>query len=335
LITVVDACRVPEADRADAVRETIAESMVRVEIDFPTEVAPVTARGVISKLGQVTVCSINSNALTVERTAALARDDMEPSILLGLQFAGSSLVVQGGREAAIRPRDLVIYDSTAPYTLVDSEGIRQHFFRIPHEALGLPRDAIRRVCATTLSPEHPVADVAATYLNRLASRPDLFTHASRESVSQPTVELVRALVATHLDSPALGRDALQATLCLRILEYARTHLGDPDLNAAQIAAEHHISLRHMYNVLAANEISLGVWIRKHRLEGCRDELARHAGSSLTIAAIAQRWGFTNLSSFGRSFRAAFGLSPRDWRNQALGGVDIPGGRPDSEPPAYG
>jgi AraC-like DNA-binding protein len=91
----------------------------------------------------------------------------------------------------------------------------------------------------------------------------------------------------------------------------------------------------MYNVLAANEISLGVWIRKHRLEGCRDELARHAGSSLTIAAIAQRWDFTNLSSFGRSFRAAFGLSPRDWRNQALGGVDIPGGRPDSEPPAYG
>ena len=61
---------------------------------------------------------------------------------------------------------------------------------------------------------------------------------------------------------------------LRILEYARAHLPEPGLNAAQIAAAHHISVRHLYNILARGGISLGDWMRTRRLEGCRDELSR-------------------------------------------------------------
>jgi AraC-like DNA-binding protein len=310
---VLDARSVPAADRAEAVRETIASTIVRVEIDFPAEQGPASAYGAISQLGQLTVCSVRSNALTVERTPTLARDDLAPSIFLGLQLAGASLVVQGDREAVLKPRDLVIYDSTAPYTLVDSGGIRQHFFRVPIEALGLPHDVIRQVCAVTLSPGHPVADLAATYLHRLASRPDIFTQPGAEAVSHPSVELVRALITTHLDAVALGREPLQATLQLRILEYVRARLGDPGLSAALIAAEHHISVRHLYNVLAVGGISLGDWIRKQRLEGCREDLA-HAGlRATTIATVSRRWGFTDPSSFGRVFRAAYGLSPREWR----------------------
>ena len=135
-------------------------------------------------------------------------------------------------------------------------------------------------------------------------------------MSHPSVELVRALITTHLDATALGKEPLQATLQLRIMEYVRARLGDPGLNAVQIAAEHHISVRHLYNVLAAGGISLGDWIRKQRLEGCREDLARPGLRSLTIATVSRRWGFTDPSSFGRVFRAAYGLSPREWRSLA-------------------
>ncbi|MGW5188096.1 helix-turn-helix domain-containing protein [Kribbella sp. NPDC004138] len=316
MTVILDARSVPAADRAEAVRETIASTIVRVEIDFPTEAGPAAAYGAISQLGQLTVCSVRSNALTVERTLALTRDDLAPSIFLGLQLTGSSLVIQDGREAVLNPRDLVIYDSTVPYTLVDPDGIRQHFFRIPIAALGLPHDAIRQICATTLSPGHPIADLAATYLHRLASRPEIYTHPDAASVSHPSVELVRALITTHLDATAFGKEPRQATLQLRILEYIRARLGDPGLNPGQIAAEHHISVRHLYNVLAAGGISLGDWIRRQRLEGCREDLARPGMRSLTIATIARRWGFTDPSSFGRVFRAVYGLSPREWRTMA-------------------
>jgi AraC-like DNA-binding protein len=106
-------------------------------------------------------------------------------------------------------------------------------------------------------------------------------------------------------------------LQLRILEYVRAHLGDQKLSAQQIAAEHHISVRHLYNVLGEGQIMLGDWIRARRLEACRDQLSRPAARQMTIAAIARQWGFVDPSNFGRLFRAEYGMTPRQWRDQAM------------------
>ncbi len=311
---ILDTRHFAVADRADLVRETIASTVVHVDIDFPTEGGPAAVYGSITDLGRMRVCSVRSNATRVERTPTLARDDLEPRIFLAVQMAGSSLIVQNGREAVLRPGDLAFSDSTSPYTLLDGDGIRQHFFSIPIAGLALPRDAVTQLAAVTLSPGHPVADLAAAYFGRIAARPDIFTQPGAEAVGQPSVELVRALITTHLDASALGKEPLHATLQLRILEYMRAHLGDPDLAAAQIAAAHHISVRHLYNVLGEGGISLGDWIRARRLEECHNALTYPGGQSTPIATLARQWGFQDASSFGRNFRAAYGMSPRQWRD---------------------
>ena len=307
---VLDTRDLPPSDRADAVRETIASTVVHVDIDFAEGPA---VHGAITDLGAVRVCSIESNAVKVERTPRLARDELPPSIFLAVQTAGSSLIVQDGREAVLRPGELAFSESTSPYTLLDADGIRQHFFSIPIASLALPHDAVRRLAAVTLSPGHPVADLAATYFRRLAARPDIFAEPGADAVGRPTTELVRALLATHLDTAATARDSLDSTLALRIMEYARTHLSDPALTVARVAAAHHISVRHLYNVLAAADISLGEWIRETRLEGCREQLSRPGERQRTIAAIGRQWGFADPSSFARLFRDRYGLSPREWR----------------------
>jgi AraC-like DNA-binding protein len=309
---ILDTRQIPAADRGDAVREVIARTVVHVNIDFPAANGP-AAFGAITDVGQIKVCSVRSNAIKVERTPRLAHDEHPPSIFLGVQIAGSSLIVQGDREAVLRPGDLAFSDSTTPYSLLDSDGIRQHFFCIPMAALALPYDAIRQLAAVTLSPGHPVADLAATYFRRLASRPDIFEEPGIAAVGRPSIELVRALLTTHLDASALVKESAEETLLLRILEYARAHLAEPALNATQIAVAHHISVRHLYNVLARGGISLGDWIRARRLEECRDELSRPQSRPETISSVARRRGFTDPSSFSRLFRAAYGLSPHEWR----------------------
>src|SRR5271170_6557520 len=137
---------------------------------------------------------------------------------------------------------------------------------------------------------------------RLASRPDLFTVPGAEALSQPSIELMRAVITTHLDAAELGKDALKATLPLRILEYARAHLHDPHLGAAQVAAAHHISERHLYNILGAGGITLADWIRTQRLQRCRNDIAAPAFYATPIASIARGWGFTDPSSFTRMFK---------------------------------
>ncbi|MEU5867095.1 hypothetical protein ABZ815_38385 [Nonomuraea sp. NPDC047529] len=49
------------------------------------------------------ICSVRSNATAVHRTRPLVRDDLEPSVFVSLQLSGTSMVIQGGREAVLNP----------------------------------------------------------------------------------------------------------------------------------------------------------------------------------------------------------------------------------------
>ncbi|WP_082942833.1 helix-turn-helix domain-containing protein [Mycobacterium sp. 852002-40037_SCH5390672] len=318
----VDTRQVPVSDRAEALTQMTRETVVPIDITF-TEQSPVTAAGTICELGDLQNCSVHTNALKIERTPAQARDDTRPCVFLGLQPSGTSVVVQHGREATLRPGQLALFDTTAPYTLLDPDGLRQDFFRVPIDRLALPHNMISQLCAVTLSPHHPVTDLTATYLRRLRTRSDIFERTDAESVAQASIDLVRALLTTHADATELGREAMRATLQLRIIEYLRAHLHEPNLSAAQVASEHHISVRQLYKVLAAAQIGLGDWIRTERLEACRRDLAEPVAQTASIAAIARRWGFVDPSSFARMFRTAYGMSPREWRDLRAG---VEGGR---------
>jgi AraC-like DNA-binding protein len=60
------------------------------------------------------------------------------------------------------------------------------------------------------------------------------------------------------------------------------------------------------------------WVKERRLAGCRRELADPALVRLSVGAIAARWGIHDAAAFSRSFRAAYGVSPREYRLRTLG-----------------
>ncbi|MGW3445689.1 helix-turn-helix domain-containing protein [Streptomyces sp. NPDC001076] len=304
---------VEERDRAEFVHEALGATMVPIELHWPGHRRSVAAHGVVTDLGDLTICSGRTTALRVERTAALARDSMEPSIFINVQLSGSSMVVQHDREAVLGPGELVMYDSTSPYALLNDSGMTGNFFRVPHSALAMPHDMIRAACAVKLGPGHPVVSLTHDYLRRLAADPALTTAVNADLVGQPSIELIRAVIAIHLRADELAADPMAATLQMRILEYARRHLHDPGLSAEQIAAAHHISVRYLYKVLAGSGISLADWIRTRRLEACRQALADD--DAIAIGAVARRHGFSDLSSFSRAFRAAYGMSPSEWQKR--------------------
>jgi AraC-like DNA-binding protein len=309
-----DARGIPVADREEVVRATVSRTLAPLEIDFMADRGPAATSLAITDLTELTVWSVTSTAVKVHYKA-LPRDDFKPSLFLGLQMMGSCVVVQRDREMTLRPGDLAVWDSTNPFIIADADGLSQHKFRIPLDRLALPVDIIRQISTVRLCPDHPISDMAVAYFHRLASRPGEFDRPGGEVVSQPGIDLLRAAITTHLDAAEFGKEALQATLFVRIMEYVQLHLQEPDLGAGRIAAEHHISVRQLYRILAAEGLSLGDWIRTRRLEGARRDLA------LTflhdpISAVARRWGFTDASSFARMFRTTFGVSPSEWRELA-------------------
>jgi AraC-like DNA-binding protein len=125
--------------------------------------------------------------------------------------------------------------------------------------------------------------------------------------------LIRSLLAAQLEDLPETRELLARSLQPQIVQYVRAHLREADLSAARIAHHHHhISVRHLYRLLAGSGIVLGDWIRQQRLEGSRRTLA-DPGDARTITAVAHHWGFIDVTHFGRAFKAAYGMSPREWR----------------------
>src|SRR5262249_52527381 len=98
--------------------------------------------------------------------------------------------------------------------------------------------------------------------------------------------------------------------------YLRRHLADPSLSPAIAARALHVSTRYLHALFEPTEESVMRWVLRERLERCRADLADPGRRELSITAIAFGWGFGDFTHFGRAFRAAFGMSPRDWRQAA-------------------
>lgn len=312
---VLDTAFMAPQEREEVLRHAVWESLVAVDIDHRPSTEDISGRIGLGDVGPLRICSVQGTAVTLRRTERLARQDEEPVVFLGLQMTGTSLVVQNGRQCLLRPGDFAVYESIAPYTLLHDEGIDGHFFRFPRAALALPERLLRDITAVPLGSDNPIARLAFTYFSQLAVSDELHQGAHADAVVEPSVELLRAVLASQHGNSGLAKGPLEATLSLRITQYLRAHLADPDLSAARIAAAHGISVRHLYAVLSRSGISLGDWIRTRRLAECRRELAGPNGRLRTIAAIGRRWGFVDATHFSKVFKQAYGISPRAWRDQ--------------------
>jgi len=128
-----------------------------------------------------------------------------------------------------------------------------------------------------------------------------------------TLDMLAAAMTRSKESVCV---APRTTLFARVRAYIDRRLDEPDLFPANIAAAHHISLRYLHFIFNERGLTVGGWIRMRRLDQCRAALTdRRRDRSIT--EIALNWGFSDAAHFSRSFRAAFGTSPREYRRRVF------------------
>lgn len=304
----------PPDDRIEIIHDAIWAGVLPVEIDYDRPGPQIEVLCKVAQAGPVNFSSARSTPTMLRRTPALARQDHDPTVFLAVQVSGTTMVAQGEHQAVLRAGDMVVYESTRPYTVLNTDRTELHYFQVPRSALGLPAGTLDAVTGLRIGPDNNVlAAVVAPYFDSLGSTDVLDDPAAAARVAGPSIDLLRALIATHVADPELAAAPLHGSLVLRVQEYVRAHLADRGLSAATIAAAHHVSVRQLYAELARAGIRLGDWIRAARLEACRRDLRDPASAHLTAATVGARWGFTDASHFGRVFRDAFGTTPREWR----------------------
>jgi AraC-like DNA-binding protein len=237
------------------------------------------------------------------------RSTME-AVSIGTQVSGQTIKTIGDQCQAFSPGQISLTDFGSPYQWRSTGDSTTMSLRFTYAELCLPVGQIRSAAGDLVT--SPLYDLFQTHVLQLYGFLDEDLPASAaESLASATLELARAVIATVGQQDAARNDVANEALVTRIEAYVQQHLADPGLSPESIAHAHHISVRQLYKLWSGRELGLAEWIMRGRLEGARRDLRRN--ESLPIAALARRWGFTDATHFGRRFRSAYGISPREWR----------------------
>ena len=240
----------------------------------------------------------------------LNRRSTTEAVSFGAQLSGQTIKSIGDDCQAFSPGDISLTDFSSPFQWRFAEASITMCLQFTYAGLCLPAEVIRSAAGDlSTSPLYVLFQTHVLQLYHVLEE-DISASAV-ESLGSATLELARAVVATVGQDDLVRNDVANEALVTRIEAYVQQHLADPGLSPESIAKAHHISVRQLYKLWSDREFGLAEWIIRGRLEGARRDIAK--GGSLGIAAVARRWGFTDSTHFGRRFRAAYGLSPREWK----------------------
>ncbi|MCX4471474.1 helix-turn-helix domain-containing protein [Micromonospora sp. NBC_01655] len=277
------------------------------------------ARVGISEFGPVQATLMTTMAHSVRRTPRLIRQADPEVFKVSCTVSGSGTLTQDGRRAEFGTGDLVLYDTSRPYVAElrpDDSTSRMLLLRFPRALLPFPPQELRELSAVRIPGARGVGALSSRFLLQLADQMDELTPAETARLATLTLDVLITALADALDiQKVVPADTRQRALTARIHAFIRDHLGNPDLTPNVIAAAHHISVRYLHKLFQQEEHTVAGWIRVQRLDRCRRDLAEPRLAGRTINAIAARWGFTSAAHFSQAFRARYGQSPTEFRQQ--------------------
>jgi AraC-like DNA-binding protein len=232
---------------------------------------------------------------------------------MSLQLSGTGIIVQDGREATLLPGDMAIYDTGRPYSMAFEDTFESMVLIFPQELVNVPAEAIAQLTAVRLSADSAIGQIVSPFLRQLGGSLDHFNGHSGVRIAHNTLDLISTLLYTELDLDNAAKQDTNFGLMSDIQIFIEQNLGHHELTPAAIAAHHYISTRRLHYLFQAEGTTVAAWIKTRRLERCRRDLQDPSLANETVTAIAQRWGFVEPAHFSRTFRAAFGLSPTDYR----------------------
>lgn len=317
LTTVLNTAHLPPTDRQMAWAETTGQALMATRISF-LEPDRIEAQIQTMPLGPVQLTVMSYTPLSSRRTPRLIRQSDPEMYQIALTIAGQQSIEQARMYASIGPGDLLLYDSSRPFTAIagpNPPGARAMLLQFPRRLLPLPEKAVAPLCGTVLPGRAGVGRLLCQMLTSLADTHADLTSADSTRLGTTAVDLAAALLAHHADRQTLiPAGSRQRALFEQISAYITTHLHDPGLTPGAIAAAHFISTRYLHRIFQQHGATVADVIRQQRLARCRRDLADPSQRTVPIAAIAMRWGYPRPSDFTRAFRAAIGMTPSEYRS---------------------
>ncbi|MBP5867441.1 AraC family transcriptional regulator [Streptomyces sp. LBUM 1485] len=322
--TVFRSDDVPAEHRFDYWRELVHRAIA--PSDIHSEFAgDFWAQQRLLELGPVLVWPTAHLPTGFRRTEKMVRQSDPEMYHLSLVLGGDFGLEHVGRTEMYGPSDLWVTDTSRAYDVRPSDSLGRQVIRgicadLPKTLLPLPPARITQLLGRRLPGRQGVGPLLTGFLTGLEQQAESLQPADAPRLGTVLIDLLAAWFAQVLEvEDALPPETRQRALTKRIRAFVRQNLHDPELNPRAIAAAHHISLSYLHRLFQEDSPgeTVAAWIRAQRLAGAHRDLADPALAVTPIHTIAGRWGMPRASDFTRAFRGAYGVSPTEYRAEAL------------------
>ncbi|MCQ4159582.1 helix-turn-helix domain-containing protein [Roseomonas sp. GC11] len=283
-------------------------------------------------LGGVVIGRVAASAQVFRRSSfTIARTGMD-HYLVQFYRRGGYRGVAGERPILVRPGDISILDM-AQTLHTEAEDFENITLVLPRPSLAPLVPVPEALHGVVVEGATPLGRMLAGHLAQLQECGGQMSQAEAQPLLQATAMLVAACVAPVLASRQDSPAPVHTPSIVLIRRFIESNLAIPDLSPETLMRQFGVSRPTLYRLFEPYG-GVASYIRRRRLERCFQEITAAVPERRRIAEIAYGWGFRNEAAFSRSFREAFGMSPREAR-MAGNLRPVPAPVPEGEPATTG
>jgi AraC family transcriptional regulator, positive regulator of tynA and feaB len=249
-----------------------------------------------------------------ERHVARAEAD---ELFFNRLLEGQISFEQSGREVSLKAGEMMLLDPLLPYIGRFGTGARLLMVKIPRRLLEARTGKLQAMTAVAIKSDHAERGLTSSFLATLPDYVGQLGSAAHGVLREQTLDLIALCLAKTVDErPRLSGGHSLILLTIRAAVEAR--LPDANLDVKTVAEAAGVSVRYANALLAQENTSLRRLIQTRRLMRCQKALEDPSQSRRTLSEIAYSWGFSDMTHFGRVFRKAHGMLPREYRRLFAG-----------------
>jgi AraC family transcriptional regulator, positive regulator of tynA and feaB len=270
--------------------------------------------------GGCSIIRLRSNTrLFFRRSWSHIREDSTDVTVLWFVKRGKLCVSHQGGHTTARAGDFLVTKSTTPFFIECLLGADAM-----HEVLHVvvPSHLLTSYIPPGLTTGFSVPATGCQFTVAQHILTDIFEEEGELSpnAAQLLVESALSVLSQAIGARALAGCAHQSLSTKRlqdVLRYIELHLSDPKLSIATVAKGCGISPRYVSILLKLHGSAFSTLVWEQRLKIASRLLSSSKSSDLSISKVAYGMGFKSLAHFSRKFKAAFNVSPSEYRSVSL------------------
>ncbi len=306
----------PAQDRSGHWNAVISESYFPLQLHFRN---PLEFNGQLSRmaLGHVSLSRLTSDPVNYERRRRHIREAREEEYLITIPRATPVAFRQLGKDVRCEPGGILIERGDEPYRFMYERPNDLFVLKVSKAALSERVRQPDRFCARVIDATSGTANLFTTMVSHAQNQIDGASMAAGETIGRQLLELLGLALEQENGVAHSSASSVRAAHLKRVDQFIRANLKHPDLSPDMIADGCGISKRYLHDLFKDVNGTVSQQIRDSRLIAARDRLS--AGQDITMAEISYRFGFSDQAQFSRLFKAKFGMTPSEHRQNTTAG----------------